>query len=96
VRAHPNPALFELVVEFAEATLEPRAFDGHFEVPEAQLEQLLVGQRGPSEPTGHGDRNRRGRSFCAMVSCCSKPNKGAKRGRGHPGAGPILSLVRWQ
>ena len=43
VRAHPNPALFELVVEFAEAALEPRAFDGHFEVPEAQPEELLVG-----------------------------------------------------
>jgi len=86
VRAYTNPALFELVVEFAEAALKPRAFDGHFEVPEAQLEELLVGQRCPSEPTGHGDGNGRERSFARWCHVAAKPTR-AKGGGVIPGAG---------
>ena len=41
-----------------QAVLEPRAFDGHLEVLEPDLQQLVVGQRGPGKFLArHGARN---------------------------------------
>jgi hypothetical protein len=54
MRADAKPALCELVIEVVQAPLEPSTFDGELEVLEAQLQQLVIGQGGPGEPTWHG------------------------------------------
>jgi hypothetical protein len=50
-----DAALLELAMEIVEAVLEPGAFERELEILEADLEQLLVGQRGLGKlPTRHG------------------------------------------
>src|ERR1700761_9282821 len=61
MRPHPDVVIGELAVKRVEAFLQPRAFDGHFEVLEPDLQQLVVGQLGPrifwpKLSTRHDDR----------------------------------------
>jgi hypothetical protein len=53
VRPHREAVLGKLVVQGQEAVLEPGALDLHVKVPEADLQELLVGQRGPGEFLAH-------------------------------------------
>src|SRR5581483_1241924 len=57
MRPQPNAALFELLIESADAILEPGAFDRDPQAAEAPLEQLLIRQLFPSIflPAGHGN-----------------------------------------
>ncbi len=54
MRSDAQSAPTKLVMEIGEALLEPRAFDADLEILEAELEELIVGQRGPSKLTRHG------------------------------------------
>src|SRR5215813_6518601 len=45
----PDASLIELIMEIAETIVEPGAFDRDPEVLQAELEELLVGQRGPGK-----------------------------------------------
>ena len=65
----PDIALLELLMESFEAVLEPSAFDRDLEIPEAQLEQLLVGQRGPGKFLSlHGNSKlRRAQPFNGVI-----------------------------
>ena len=49
-----DAALGELVMEREQTVLEPGALDLHMEVLEADLQQLLVGQRRPGKFSAHG------------------------------------------
>src|SRR5580704_4755583 len=53
VRPHVKAVLGKLVVQGQEAVLEPGALDLHMKVLEADLQELLVGQRGPGEFLAH-------------------------------------------
>ena len=53
MRPQRQSAPTELVVERRAAVLEPGAFDLHAKVLEADLQELLVRQRGPGEFLAH-------------------------------------------
>src|SRR5580698_1621228 len=53
VRPHREAVLGKLVVQGQETVLEPSALDLDVKVLEADLQELLVGQRGPGEFLAH-------------------------------------------
>jgi hypothetical protein len=69
VWANPELSLLQLLVESIEALLEPSAFNFNLEIPETQLEQLLVWQRGPGKLLSrHGNVKPDGGGTVFMVS----------------------------
>ena len=59
MRPHADVVLVELGIKRVQASLQPRALDRHFEVLDADVQQLVVGQRCPEIfLTRHGRRNR--------------------------------------
>ncbi len=84
-----DAALCELVVDTEEAILKPGVFDGDPEIPEANLQQLLIRQCGPGEfPTGHGASKPATRSLLRW--CHGRPFSTTGAGVGMPDTG-----LRW-
>jgi hypothetical protein len=69
VWANPELSLLQLLVESIEALLQPSAFNFNLEIPETQLKQLFVWQRGPGKLLSrHGNVKPDGGGTVYMVS----------------------------
>src|SRR5262249_684656 len=77
-----NAASSELFVQLDDARLELRAFHAHMEVADAELEQLLVGERHPGGPEWRQDL------ATLHAVDCSIPAKSARASSRERPAGP--------
>ena len=92
MRPHVKAVLGKLVVQGQQAVLEPGALDLHMKVLEADLQKLLVGQRGPGEFSTHPCANLRAEA--AMVSRRAVADNRRSRPWRHPAARIFLAKVR--
>src|SRR5215210_3227756 len=86
MRLYPDSTLIELVMEVSEAPLEPGPLDRELQVFQAQLQQLVVGQRGPRKVTRHSGWRPEELMSPLTVSFCSE--------RGRPSTGKFADDAR--